>query len=133
MAKGKKELAIAPILSDEVDSPQLQQAKIDAISDEVLTLRELVDLLKEENTALKEEVAELHATTTRVANSASIAPPKPAPPVRPVVEIGGERYQFKTGEVRLDTRRVVSSTAIAGDEDLLNEVFGKFPGMFTKL
>lgn len=126
MAKGKKELAIAPILSEEVDSPQLQQAKIDALEAEVTTLIEQVD-------AQQSEIAALRETTAKVANSVSIAPPPPAPPVRPVVEIEGERYQFKTGEVRISSRRVVPSADIAADKELLNEVFGKYPGMFTKL
>lgn len=128
-AKEKKELPVEPILSAEVDSPQLQQAKIAALEDEVLRLSELLDRYKGENDVLRTQVEQLRSMP---ANSASINPPPPAPPVRPVVEIGGEKYRFKVGETRLG-RKIVASTAIASDETLLAEVFGKYPGLFEKL
>lgn len=116
----------------QVSDLETLQAQHDALADEVLTLRELVDALKDENGQLRAEIAQLRETTAQAANSAGIAPPPPAPPVRPVVEIGGEQYRFKVGETRLG-RKVVAATVIAADETLLSEVFGKYPGLFEKM
>jgi len=133
MSNKKKEIPVEPILSDEVDPPQVQQAKLDALEAEVLTLNELVGLLKEENAVLKQEIAAVRDTANTTANSVSIAPTPPPAPERPTVEIGGERYRFKVGEVRLSAREVAKATDIADDETRLAEVFGKFPGLFEKL
>ena len=116
----------------ETDSPEVLQAKLDALSAEVLTLHELADLLKQENASLRAEIADLRKTTNQVANSVSIAPPAPAAPERPAVTINDQRYRFKVGEVRLG-REVVSAASIAADENRLYEVFSKYPGLFTKL
>jgi hypothetical protein len=82
---------------------------------------------------LREHLERLQAITSQVANSVSIAPPPPTPLERPVVEINGERYQFKSGQVRLSAREVVKSTNLADDQARLEEVFGKYPGLFIRL
>lgn len=109
------------------------QVKHEALADEVLTLRELVELLKEENAQLKKELGILQAKTSEVASSVNLAPPEPVAPERPVVVINDEQYQFKIGEVRLGHRNVVKATDLAADEQRLLEVFEKYPGLFRKI
>lgn len=133
MAKKNTEAPEEQPISDEVDSPELMQAKIDALTDQVLVLENNLEALQAENAVLRAHLDRLQEVTTQVANSASIAQPPPPPLERPTVEIEGATYRFKIGEVRLSHREVVKSTDLANDETRLYEVFGKFPGLFQKI
>lgn len=129
MAKGKNK----PLDEKPGDELSTLQAQHDVLAEEVLELRQLLKDQRQENRQLREEMEILRSLTATVANSVSIAPAPPAAPERPVVEIGGERYQFKVGTVRLSPRQVVQATQIADDPALLEEVFVKYPGLFKKL
>lgn len=107
-------------------------AQHDALMNEVLVLSEKVTALESENAALRVQIELLSAKTAEVASSVSINPPAPPAPEKPQFDVEGQRYQFKVGEVRIG-RNVVKATAIAADETLLAEVFGKYPGLFKKV
>lgn len=111
---------------------ELLQAKHDALVDQVIVLENNLDAFQVENAVLREHLERLQAVTSQVANSASIAPPPPAPPERPTVEIGGEQYRFKIGAFRIGNK-VVEAADLVGDEARLLDVLTKYPGLLEKL
>ena len=127
MAKGKNK---AP--AGATDELAMLQAQHDALVDQVIVLENNLEAFQAENAVLRAHLERLQEVTSQVANSASIAPPPPAPPERPVVQIDGEQYRFRIGAFRIGYKEV-QAVDLAADETRLIEVFSKYPGLFEKL
>jgi len=123
MAKEKK-----PVVADADDLATLQ-AKHEALLEEVDTLARNMARLEAENADLREKVKELSGS---VRNSALIDPPAPPPPGKPVVEIEGQKMQFKMGRFKLPgITKIFEAAEVARDEAMLTEIFTKYPNLFT--
>lgn len=80
-----------------------------------------------------EEVAALRVASEQTpVNSATIAPGAPKAPHRPVVDINGDRYEFKAAEFVVDNR-VVKAADVVSDEQKVLELFSAVPGIFRKI
>ncbi len=118
----------------EQDDLTLLQAKHDALADQMVDLETQVSNLQMENKDLHQELDALRSKQNEIVSSVSIAPAPAPPPVKPVVVIGGQQYQFKVAEFRVPgIARVFNSAEIAADEMLLSQTFEKYPGLFRKI
>lgn len=127
MADNKNKKADAP----EVDVQELI-AKHDALVEEVVELKSDIDALREENEQLRQELDQVRNKTNETASSLQINPTPAPAPERPVVEIGGEKYQFKVAECNIKGK-VVKAADVAADEEQLAQFFVDYPGLFKKL
>lgn len=91
------------------------------------------EVLAAKNEALQDELRRVDEENARLRgaqHSATVVTTSPEAPARPVVTLGGAKYQFKMASFRIGDREVFAAE-VAEDPARLLAIFEKYPGLFA--
>jgi len=115
-----------------IDPDDIHAAQTAALAEEIVRLENELDNERESRQALQHQVDDLREAMTKVSTSIDLTPPAPAPLDRPMVEVDGVQYRFKSGAFIIGGRRLLAED-VAGNPQQLAEIFGKYPGLFQQV